>query len=151
MKTSTILLRNERLGSFLLWLPKESFAFTQAFLNFIWTHRSGGLLPPKALLTFHSKAPTAIPEDAPFPARPMKWPVPIFEAKRKAPIWKSKDNYKKKKKTITDQNSYPTPKTNFHKRNLKLNFTFPQKRVHLGRIPICPFSILKPHHKPEAK
>lgn len=113
MKTSTIFLRNERLGSSLPWLPKESCTFTQA--SEFHLDRSGGSLPPKALLTFHSKAPTAIPEDTPFPARPIKWPVPIFEAKRKAPIWKSKDSYRSELlPNSKNQFSQMWPQTEFH-------------------------------------
>lgn len=47
--------------------------------------KGGGSLLQKVLLTFHSKAPIAIPDVTAVPARPRKWPVPIFEAKREAP------------------------------------------------------------------
>ena len=42
------------------------------------------------LLTFHSKPPMAMPEAAPVPASPTKWPLPMLLAKREAPIWKRK-------------------------------------------------------------
>ena len=56
-------------------------------VSFIGTMgREGGWWPYEVLLTFYSKAATAIPDIAPIPARPIKWPLPIFEAKREAPI-----------------------------------------------------------------
>ena len=37
------------------------------------------------VLTLSSKMLTAMPESAPDPASPMKWPEPMLEAKRDAP------------------------------------------------------------------
>lgn len=37
-------------------------------------------------LTFHSNVAVAIPEAAPVPASPTKWPLPMLLAKREAPI-----------------------------------------------------------------
>lgn len=42
-------------------------------------------------LTFHSFAPAAIPEDAPVPAMPTKWLLPMLLAKREAPIWNARE------------------------------------------------------------
>ena len=39
----------------------------------------------KFSLTLSSKMLTAMPESAPDPASPMKWPEPMLEAKRDAP------------------------------------------------------------------
>lgn len=42
-------------------------------------------------LTFHSNAAVAIPEVAPVPANPTKWPLPMLLAKREAPIWNPRE------------------------------------------------------------
>ena len=42
-------------------------------------------------LTFHSNAAMAIPEAAPVPASPTKWPLPMLLAKREAPIWNPRE------------------------------------------------------------
>ena len=42
-------------------------------------------------LTFHSNATMAIPEAAPVPASPTKWPLPMLLAKREAPIWNPRE------------------------------------------------------------
>ena len=46
------------------------------------------------LNTLNSKAPTDIPPDAPDPASPMKWSLPILLAKMDAPTWKRSQNQK---------------------------------------------------------
>lgn len=90
----------------------------------------------KVLLTFHSKAPIAIPEVAPIPARPMKWPLPILEAKREAPIWKSKGDYLAELSVQLQE---------FIFTNVNRIFHFLKRDYSLGRIPIYVSSTQTPY------
>lgn len=92
MKTTAQSLRNERLGSS-LHDSKESCTFTQASLNFIWTevearfrHQRHHHAPPEG--------PNSDPWRHPLSSQTHKVASATFEAKRKAPIWKSKDSYR---------------------------------------------------------
>ena len=72
-------------------------------------------------LTFHSNAAMAIPEAAPVPASPTKWPLPMLLAKREAPIWNPREETRVRVKS---------PKLDFLKAGkcCSVSITFPYGR-----------------------